>query len=143
MIRREFLAGTGSVLFLSACGGGPSETVVEVTAKMAGGANGGLPLTVALFHLRNPGSFLNASQAGLNDPASALGADLAGQTEFTMRDGDTVNERIVLGADVTAIGVYGYFKNPAGKNVRATIPVAAGATTKATVTASPSGVSVG
>lgn len=141
MIRREFLAGTGAMLFLTACGG-PKDTIVEVTANAESGANSGLPLTVGVFQLRDTGKFLTAGQTAMNDAATALGADLAGMDQITLVDGGSAAKTIKFSPDATSIGVFAYFKNSSGKIVRASAPIKAGKTNKVTIVASSSGVSV-
>ncbi len=141
MIRREFLAGAGSVLMLAACGG-PKDTIVEVSASVAAGANGPLPLTIGVFQLRDTGTFQTAGQAAMNDPATALAADLAGQDQLTIVGGQSAEKVIKFAADATSIGVFAYYKDSSGKTVRVAAPVKVGKTQKVTITANASGVSI-
>ena len=141
MLRREFIAGSGALLFLGACGG-PKDTIVEVTATAAAGANGPLPLTLGVFQLRDTGKFLTAGQTAMNDAATALGADLAGQDQLTLVGGGSAEKVIKFAPDATSIGVFAYFKDSAGKTVRASAPIKAGKTQKVTITANASGVSI-
>ena len=142
MIRREFIVGSGATLLLTACGG-PKDTIVEITANAAAGANGPLPLAIGVFQLRDTGKFLTAGQTAMNDAATALGADLAGQDQLTLVGGGSAEKTIKFAPDATSIGVFAYFKDSAGKNVRASAAVKAGKTQKITITADASGVSLG
>lgn len=129
---------------LVACGpAGPGEVVV--TASGSAGMNPGpdgsdRPLTVSVLQLRGTAAFNAADPFALQDPASALGADLISVTQIPLTPGATATKAVSLDPAVAAIGVVAGFRDPTGKQFRASAPISPTAKAAATVAVGPGGL---
>lgn len=136
MDRRTILAGGGAMALLAACGGappppaappGPGSVTVAASADAAanpGPDGAGRPLTLTLVQLRAPAAFEAADFFALQNPAAALGGDLVSATQVVLAPGGRGSATLPLDPSTTAVGVIAGFRDPSGKQFRATIPVA-------------------
>ena len=125
--RRDFLIGTAALGLVASCGP-PGPGAVTVVAQGAAGMNPGpdgadRPLTLQLVQLRGTGAFDTADAFALQDPATALGADLIKAEQVALTAGVNVTKVIPLDPGVTAIGVIAGYRDPAGKMFRAKVAV--------------------
>jgi type VI secretion system protein VasD len=146
--RRAFLILTGAAGLLAACGGGPPGPAT-VTVNVAGqpGMNPGpdgadRPVTVTLLRLRDAGAFNAADFFALQDPATALAADLVGMSQVAVPPGGSVSEAITMEPEATQLGVMALLRDPAGKVWRTAVPVAPRTTVTASVTLGPGGLAL-
>lgn len=147
--RRTFLAvGATAILLLAACGGEGEAppTVMTVTAQGSAGMNPGpdgadRPVTVSILQLSGAGAFDAADYLALQDPATALGADLIKADQIVLAPGATVVQAVPVQAGVTVIGVTAGFRDPTGRAVRQKIPAPA-ASAPVSITVGSGGLSV-
>lgn len=145
--RRAFLATTGAVALLSACGGPPGPATVTVAATGGAGMNPGpdgadRPVTVSILRLKDAGAFNSADFFALQDPAAALGADLLGMDQLAVPPGGTASKTLAFEPEATLLGLVASLRDPTGKTWRTVTPVQAGSTVTATVTLGASGLGV-
>lgn len=143
--RRAFLIGTAACGILVSCGP-PGPGSVTLVAEGAAGMNPGpdgadRPLTLQIVQLRGTAAFDTADAFALQDPATALGADLIKAEQVALLPGVATTKTIALDPGVSAIGVIAGFRDPAGKAFRA--KVAVGPTDTLTLKASINGSGVG
>lgn len=128
--RTVLAAGATALLLLAGCGGEAPPTVLTVTAQGSAGMNPGpdgadRPVTVNILQLSGTGAFDAADIIALQDPATALGADLVKADQIVLAPGATVVQAIPVQAGVTAIGMTAGFRDPTGRAVRQKIPAPA------------------
>ena len=144
--RRIFIASLAATGLVASCGpAGPGS--VAVTATGAAGMNPGpdgtdRPVTVQVLQLRSLAAFNTADAFSLQDPASALGGDLISATPLAVTPGGSANAAIALDPAVAAIGIVAGFRDPAGKQFRASVPVGPTDTKALTISVGPGGISV-
>ncbi|WP_299911716.1 type VI secretion system lipoprotein TssJ [uncultured Paracoccus sp.] len=146
--RRALLAAGATALLLAGCGG-PAETpptVLAVTAQGSAGMNPGpdgadRPVTLNILQLSGTGAFDAADGLALQDPATALGADLVKADQIVLAPGASASTSITVQAGVTTIGVTAGFRDPSGRSSRQKIPVPA-ASAPVTITVGSGGLSV-
>ena len=146
MDRRVVILSLGAAGLVGACGGPAGPGAVAVTATGAAGMNPGpdgtdRPVTVQVLQLRSLGAFNAADSLSLQDPASALGGDLISATPLAIAPGGTASANIALDPGVAAIGVVAGFRNPAGKQTRASAPVGPTDQKSATISVGSGGLS--
>jgi type VI secretion system protein VasD len=146
--RRAFLATTGAVALLSACGGPPGPATVTVAATGGAGMNpapdgADRPVTVTILRLKDAGAFNSADFFALQeDPATALGADLLGMDQLAVPPGGTASKTVSFEPEATLLGLVASLRDPTGKSWRTVTPVKPGSTVTATVTLGASGLGV-
>jgi type VI secretion system protein VasD len=146
--RRAFLVLTGAAGALAGCGGGPpGPATVNVAATGQPGMNpgpdgGDRPVTVSLLRLRDVGAFNSADFFALQDPSTALAADLVGMQQIAVAPGESATATVTLEPEATALGVVALLRDPSGKVWRTAIPAAPGSTVTANLTVGPSGLVV-
>lgn len=145
--RRILLAAGATALMLAGCG--PAEkppTVLAVTAQGNAGMNpgpdgGDRPVTLNILQLSATGAFDAADYLALQDPATALGADLVKADQIVLAPGAPASKSITVQAGTTSIGVTAGFRDPTGRTVRQKIPVPA-ASAPVTITVGSGGLTV-
>lgn len=120
--RRTLLAGGGAALLLTGCN--PAPASVTLSAQGAPGMNPGSdgsdrPLTLSILQLRGAAAFDGSDFYALQDPAGALGADLAKADQIVLAPGGSASRVIGVEPGVSLIGVVANFRSPAGKVFRA------------------------
>jgi type VI secretion system protein VasD len=145
--RRGFLLLSGGAGLLLACGGPPGPATVNASVTGAAGMNPGpdgadRPMTVSLLRLRDAGAFNSADVIALQDPATALAADLVGMDQVAVAPGGTVAKTVVMEPEATQLGVMALFRDPTGKVWRQAVPVAPGSTVTANISVGPGGLVV-
>ncbi|UOA28979.1 type VI secretion system lipoprotein TssJ [Pseudosulfitobacter sp. DSM 107133] len=125
--RRTFLitSALGGAALLAGCGD-PAPAVLAVTAQGTAGMNpgpsgGDRPVTLTIVQLASSGAFDSADYFALQDPASALGADLIRTDQIVLAPGGTANTSITIESRTAVIGVIGGFRSPDGRTVRSKI----------------------
>ncbi len=127
----------------------PEPTVVQLTLVGSQGLNpdpGGRPspLAVRVYQLRSPAGFEQADIFQLMERESeALGADLAGRNEVTVRPGASESLTLRPGPDVRYIGVLAMYRDVDRAIWRATAPVTPNQTTALTAQLQPLAVTLG
>ncbi|MEY9788034.1 type VI secretion system protein VasD [Sinorhizobium fredii] len=102
--RRDFLMVIGATGLISGCMSGPpkSSTVTVAAVGQAGmnlAADGGeRPVTLLILRLKDIGKFNAADSFALQDPATALGADLVGSDQLTIAPGKTASKTVAFPA---------------------------------------------
>jgi len=146
--RRAFLILTGTAGLLAACGGGPPGPA-SVAVNVAGqpGMNPGpdgtdRPVTVSILRLRDAGAFNSADFFALQDPATALAADLVGMDQVAVPPGGSAAQAVTMEPEATQLGLIALLRDPAGKVWRTAVPVAPGSTVSANVTLGPGGLAL-
>ena len=129
--RRTFLLLSGGAGVLLACGGPPGPATVNATVTGAAGMNPGpdgtdRPVTVSLLRLRDAGAFNSADVLALQDPASALAADLVGMDQIAVPPGGTVAKTVVMEPEATQLGVIALFRDPTGATAVLVVQMAPG-----------------
>ncbi len=146
--RRAFLLLAGAAGLLAACGGGPPPPgTVAVTITGGAGMNPGpdgadRPVTVSLLRLRDAAAFTAADPFALQDPATALAADLVGMDQLAVAPGATASKTVTMEPEATQLGILALFRDPGGKVWRTAVAVPPGAALTATVTLGPGGLAV-
>jgi type VI secretion system protein VasD len=149
MLDRRTILGGGAMLgLLAACGGPAGPGTVSVAATGSAGMNPGpdgsdRPVTLTLVQLRGTGAFDAADVFALQDPATALGGDLAGTAQIALAPGGSGSAAITLDPSTTHIGIIAGFRDPAGKVFRLKAPVAQGKAQALAVTVGAGGLSLG
>ncbi|MBB1499072.1 type VI secretion system lipoprotein TssJ [Paracoccus sp. MC1862] len=144
--RRATLGGLSTLALTSACGGGPKPPgSVDLAISGQAGANPGpggddRPLTLQILQLRGTAAFDAANALSLQDPATALGAELVKVETVALAPGGTASKTLVLDPSTTAVGVVGGYRDPAGKTVRAKAAVSPTDKASFAVTVGPKGV---
>jgi len=143
--RRLMLAGGGAALMLAGCNPGPG--ALTVSAQAAPGMNPGpdgsdRPLTLSILQLRGAAAFDGADFYALQDPATALGGDLAKADQIVLAPGAATSKAIGIETGVAVIGVVANFRNPAGKVFRAKSAAPAKGNAGLIVKVGPSGLSL-
>ena len=142
--RRTTILALGATGVVAACGpGGPG--AVAVTATGSAGMNPGpdgsdRPVTVQVLQLRSLAAFNTADPLALQNPAAALGGDLISALPLAVTPGGTATANIALDPSVAAIGVVAGFRNPTGKNVRASAGIGPTDSKTATIGIGPGGL---
>lgn len=144
LTRRATLAALGT-LALAACGGPKGPGTVHLALSAQAGVNPGpdgseRPLILQVLQLRGTAAFDAADALALQDPASALGADLVKAEAVTLAPGGSAEKALVLDPATTAIGIVAGYRVPAGKISRVKAAVPPDGKTSFTVTAGPTGV---
>lgn len=85
------------------------------------------PLTLTVVQLLGTGNFDGADFFSLQDPAAALGAELARQDQIVLAPGGTASKTVAIQDGVSAVGVIAGFRDPSGKTFRSRIPAPGGA----------------
>ncbi|ETX30232.1 type VI secretion system lipoprotein TssJ [Roseivivax isoporae] len=124
--RRLFLVSGAAALGLAGCGGEAPPPVMTVRASGQPGMNRGpdgsdRPVTVQVLQLAGAGAFNTAEYFALQDPATALGADLVKADQLVLAPGGATTRPITIQPGTTLIGVTAGFRDPAGKQVRRTV----------------------
>jgi type VI secretion system protein VasD len=149
MDRRAFLATAAAAGLLSACGGKepppPGPGVVTVNAVGQPGMNpapdgSDRPVTLTLLRLKDVGAFNAADFFALQDPATALAADLVGMDQLAIAPGGSASKTLTFEPEATQLGLIAALRDPTGKVWRAATPVTPGAVITATVTLGPTGL---
>jgi type VI secretion system protein VasD len=145
--RRQLVATAGAALLLAACGKEepPGGAVVALTVTGGPGLNSGenRPVTLRLLRLKDPGPFLVATYASMQDPATALGPALLGMSELVVGNaGDTVAQTVTMEPEATTLGLMAMLMDPSGRTWSATVPTPPGAMVTANATLRPSGLAV-
>ena len=144
--RRETMIALGASGLVTACGGPAGPGAVTVTATGSAGMNPGpdgsdRPVTVQVLQLRGLSAFNTADPLALQNPAAALGGDLISAVPLAVTPGGTATASIALDPSVAAIGVVAGFRNPTGKNVRASAAIGPTDTKTATIGIGAGGLS--
>ncbi|MEY9558534.1 type VI secretion system lipoprotein TssJ [Sinorhizobium fredii] len=127
--RRDFLMVIGATGLISGCMSGPpkSSTVTVAAVGQAGmnlAADGGeRPVTLLILRLKDIGKFNAADSFALQDPATALGADLVGSDQLTIAPGKTASKTVAFPPEATYLGVVALFREPGGRTWRRTAPI--------------------
>jgi type VI secretion system protein VasD len=135
---------------LSACAPPPPPppTVVNVTVNATADDNPtvdnqGAPLALRIYQLTSPANFTGAEFFALyNDDAGALKTDLVHRDDILLAPGAAKSETIQPDARVTAIGVFGAYRDFQHATWRGTADVPAHQATTITVTAGHDGIVV-
>lgn len=149
MNRRELLIALGATGFVASCQSGPPKPSA-VTVNVAGGAGmnpgpggGDRPVTVLVLRLKSTGKFNSADYFALQgDAAGTLGADLIGSDQIAVGPGKTASKTITVEPEATALGFVALFREPGGRNWRATKSVSPGSKFTANVRLGKGGMSV-
>jgi type VI secretion system protein VasD len=143
--RRLLIAGGGAALMLAGCNPGPGALTVSAqgTPGMNPGPDGSdRPLTLSILQLKGSAAFDGADFYALQDPASALGADLLKADQIVLAPGASASKVIGLEQGVSVIGVVAGYRDPAGKVFRAKTAAPAKGNAGIVVKVGPSGLSV-
>lgn len=148
MHRRAFLAAAAASGLLAACGGKkpPGAAVIAVAVTGSPGMNPGpdgadRPVTLSLLRLKDAGAFNSADMfALLEDPATALAADLIGMDQLPIAPGGKAAKTLTFEPEATQLGLLASLRDPAGKVWRLATPVAPGMVATANVTLGPNGI---
>jgi type VI secretion system protein VasD len=150
--RRAFLAATGALALLAACGGEepppPGPAVVTLAAQGGPGMNpspdgSDRPVTLTVVRLKGTGAFNSADSFALQaDPGTALGAEMVGMQQLVVPAGGNATATITMEPEATHLGVIALLRDPAGKVWRSAVPVALGTTPTATATLGPGGLAL-
>lgn len=145
--RRELMIGGAALWGLAACGGPAGPGAVTVNASAGAGMNPGpdgadRPLTLTVVQLRSSAAFDGADVFALQDPATALGADLVKADQIALAPGASETKVIPLDPTTTVIGVIAGYRDPAGKAFRAKAGVDPTATVAFNVSVTSSGVTM-
>lgn len=149
MIDRRMLIGTGAcALVLGGCAGGPSGPAqLTISAQGGIGMNPGpdgsdRPVTVTILQLRSADAFNAADVFALQDPATALAADLVAMDQLAVSAG-TSAAKTITGADgATVLGLVAGFRDPAGKTIRSVVPIVPGDSKTVAISLTSSGLSI-
>lgn len=116
--RRAILAVAMLLLagMLSACGGVPKPTPVEVTINADAAVNPGetelpSPVVIRIYELKSIKAFNNATYFDFDDEAKLLGADLISSREFEMLPGTEKNYDREISSEAAYIGVVASFRD--------------------------------
>lgn len=124
--RRSFLLTATAGLVLVGCTPEKGPTILSVRAQGGAGMNpgsggGDRPVTLSILQLSGSGAFDAADYFALQDPASALGADLIKADQLVLAPGGSASTAITIQPTTSVIGVVGGFINPTGRTVRSKI----------------------
>lgn len=148
--RRNLILSSGSFVVLSGClSGDPVPGSILASANMTDGANpgpdgSGRPLTVTLVQLRSTDGFASADFAALQDPASALAADLVRADTLVLAPGGTAQGAfpVEVQQGASALGIVAGFREPGGKVFRLTQSLPAAGDLPLSISVTASGLSV-
>ena len=124
---------------------GPASVAVNVAGQpgMNPGPDGtDRPVTVSILRLRDAGAFNSADFFALQDPATALAADLVGMDQIAVPPGGSAAQAVTMEPEATQLGLIALLRDPAGKVWRTAVPVAPGSTVSANVTLGPGGLAL-
>lgn len=123
LTRRHFIAlGCAAAgLGLAACT--EEAATLAISAQARSGMNPGpdgtdRPLTLTVVQLLGTSAFDGADFFALQNPATALGAELARQDQLVLAPGGSVSKTIAIQTGVAAVGVIAGFRDPSGKTFR-------------------------
>ncbi|WP_299750856.1 type VI secretion system lipoprotein TssJ [uncultured Tateyamaria sp.] len=150
LTRRNAILSAGGFAFLSAClANDPVPGSIMATANMTDGANpgpdgSGRPLTVTLVQLRSANQFSSVDFATLQDPESALAADLVRTDKLVLAPGGTAEGTfpVEVQQGASTLGIVAGFRQPAGKVFRLTQGLPATGDILLNISVTASGLSV-
>lgn len=141
--RRLFLTGATATFALSGCMDKAPATLT-IKAQGAAGMNRGpdgadRPVTLNIIQMRGSSAFDGSDYFALQDPSTALGAELVRVDQIVLAPGGSASKVITIQPDTTVIGITGGFRDPAGKQFRVKTP-APGASGGALIAVGPGGL---
>lgn len=147
LTRRTMIITGASAITLAACGEEPGLGRVNVQASMLAGANPApdgtdRPLIVSMFQLRGKDAFDAADVLSLQDPQTALGADLIRSEQLVLAPGGSAAADFPVEMGAEAMGIIAGFRDPSGKTFRTVIPLPATGDVPVTITVSSAGIAV-